>query len=158
NRTVSKAEERRDAFYPQAEVYDDYKKILERDDIEVVDITPHPIDRLPILKAALQAKKHVLSQKPFVLDLHDGRALVKIAKENKVKVAVNQNGRWAPHFSYMREAIRSGIIGRPVSVDFSLQWDQTWITGNPAFENIPHMVLFDFAVHWFDITASFMEG
>lgn len=158
NRTVSKAVQRRDQFYPNAEVYNDYKKILERDDIEVVDITPHPEDRLPILKAALQSKKHVLSQKPFVLDLNDGKELVKIAKENNVKLAVNQNGRWAPHFSYMREAIRSGLIGRPLSVDFSLQWDQTWITGNPAFENIYHMVLLDFAIHWFDIAASFMEG
>lgn len=158
NRTLSKAEERRDKFFPEAEVYDDYRKILERDDIEVVDVTPHPKDRLPILKEALQAGKHVLSQKPFVLDLNDGDALVKIAKENGVKLAVNQNGRWAPHFSYMREAIRSGLIGRPLSVDFSLQWDQTWITGNPGFENIHHMVLFDFAVHWFDIAAAFMEG
>lgn len=158
SRTISKAVQRRDQFYPNAEVYDDYRKILAREDIEVVDITPHPQDRLPILKEALQSRKHVLSQKPFVLDINDGKALVKMAKDNKVKLAVNQNGRWAPHFSYMREAIRSGLIGRPLSVDFSLQWDQTWITGNPAFENIHHMVLFDFAIHWFDIVASFMEG
>lgn len=158
NRTLSKAAQRRDQFYPNAEIYDDYTKILERDDIEVVDITPHPKDRLPIVKEALQAKKHVLSQKPFVLDLDDGKELVKIAKENNVKLAVNQNGRWAPHFSYMRAAIRSGLIGRPLSVDFSLQWDQTWVAGNPGFENIKHMILFDFAIHWFDIAACFMEG
>ncbi|MCL6217017.1 Gfo/Idh/MocA family protein [Zunongwangia pacifica] len=157
NRTPSKAAALRDKYYPDAEVYEDYKKLLEREDIEVVDITPHPMDRLPILKEALRSKKHVLSQKPFVLDLKEGEELVKLAKENNVKIAVNQNGRWAPHFSYMREAIDAGIIGRPVSVDFSLQWDQTWITGNPAFENIHHMVLFDFAIHWFDITASFMK-
>jgi predicted dehydrogenase len=158
SRTHAKAVERRDQFYPDAEVYKDYRQMLERDDIEVLDITPHPKDRLPILKEALQAGKHVLSQKPFVLDLREGRALVNLAKEHGVKLAVNQNGRWAPHFSYMREAIRSGLIGRPLSVDFSLQWDQTWITGNPGFEKIHHMVLFDFAVHWFDIAASFMEG
>lgn len=158
SRTPSKAIVRRDQFYPEAKVYDDYRKILERDDIEVVDITPHPHDRLPILKAALQAGKHVLSQKPFVLDLDEGRELVNLAKAHGVKLAVNQNGRWSPHFSYMREAIRSGLVGRPLSVDFSLQWDQTWIAGNPGFENIHHMVLFDFAVHWFDIAASFMQG
>ena len=158
NRTLPKAEERRQKYFPEADIYDDYKKILERKDIMVVDITPHPEDRLPILKEALKFKKHVLSQKPFVLNLKDGEDLVQLAKENGVKIAVNQNGRWAPHFSYMREAIKSGIIGRPLSVDFSLQWDQTWITGNPAFENIHHMVLFDFAIHWFDIASSFMEG
>lgn len=158
SRTHSKAVARRDQFYPHAVVYEDYRQILARDDIEVLDITPHPKERLPILKEALQAGKHVLSQKPFVLDLHEGRELVKLAKENGVKLAVNQNGRWAPHFSYMREALRSGLIGKPLTVDFSLQWDQTWIAGNPAFEGIHHMVLFDFAVHWFDIATSFMEG
>lgn len=158
NRTLSKATERRDKYYPEADVYTDYRKILERRDIEVVDITPHPEDRIPIIKDALKAGKHVLSQKPFVLDLAEGKELVQLAQKKGVKLAVNQNGRWAPHFSYMREAVKSGLIGRPLSVDFSLQWDQTWITGNPAFENIHHMVLLDFAIHWFDIAASIMEG
>jgi predicted dehydrogenase len=158
NRTLSKAEQKRDKYYPDAQVYEDYKNVLERDDIEVVDITPHPLDRLPIVKEALRAKKHVLSQKPFVLDLNDGKELVNIARENKVKLAVNQNGRWAPHFSYMRAAINSGLIGKPLSVDFSLQWDQTWVAGNAAFESIKHMILFDFAIHWFDIAACFMQG
>lgn len=155
--SLSKAAQKRDQYFPGATVYNDYKKLLEQDHIEVVDITPHPKDRLPIVRDALRAKKHVLSQKPFVLDLKDGKELVGLAKANGVKLAVNQNGRWAPHFSYMRNAINAGLIGRPLSVDFSLQWDQTWITGNQAFENMPHMVLFDFAIHWFDIASSFMH-
>lgn len=157
NRTLSKAEQRSADFYPQAEVYQDYRRLLERDDIEVLDITPHPKDRLPIVREALQAGKHVLSQKPFVLDLDEGMQLVELAKENGVKLAVNQNGRWAPHFSYMRHALQLGLIGRPVSVDLSLQWDQTWATGS-AFEEISHMILYDFAIHWFDIAACFMQG
>jgi len=158
NRTLSKAVALRDKYYPKAKVYDDYQELLNLDHIEVVDITPHPEDRLPIIKEALRSNKHVLSQKPFVLDLDEGRGLVQMAKERGLKLAVNQNGRWAPHFSYMREAIKTGIIGRPVSVDFSLQWDQTWIENLPAFEDLYHMVLFDFAIHWFDIAVCFMQG
>ncbi len=158
SRTRSKAEAKRDQFYPAADVYDDYRELLKRDDIEVVDVTPHPADRLPILRDALEAGKHVLSQKPFVLDLDGGEQLVALAERNGLKFAINQNGRWAPHFSYLRNAIADGLIGRVVSVDFSLQWDQTWIKGIPSFEKIRHMVLFDFAVHWFDITCCFMAG
>ncbi|MFP4090855.1 MAG: Gfo/Idh/MocA family protein [Cyclobacteriaceae bacterium] len=157
NRTLSKAEKRKADFYPQAEVCQDYRQLLDRNDIEVLDITPHPKDRLPIIREALQAGKHVLSQKPFVLDLDEGQKLVDLAKKQGVKLAINQNGRWAPHFSYMRQAIGSGLIGRPVSVDLSLQWDQTWATGS-AFEEIRHMILYDFAIHWFDIAACFMQG
>ena len=138
--------------------YKAYRKLLAVEDIEVVDVPPPPADRLPILRESLEAGKHVLSQKPFVLDLDEGEKLVALAQEKNLKIAVNQNGRWAPHFSYLRNAIASGLIGRVTSVDFSLQWDQTWIKGIPGFENIRHMVLFDFAVHWFDITCSLMTG
>ena len=79
SRTKSKAEARRDEFYPEAVVHDDYHELLARDDIEVVDITPHPEDRLPILQEALEAGKHVLSQKPFVHDLDDGAKLAALA-------------------------------------------------------------------------------
>ena len=71
---------------------------------------------------------------------------------------MNQNGRWAPHFSYLRHAVASGLIGRVTSLDFNLQWDQTWIKGVSEFESIHHLILFDFAVHWFDITTQIMAG
>ena len=158
SRTRSKAEARRDEFYPNADVYDDYRSILDRDDIEVVDVTPHPTERLPILRDCLEADKHVLSQKPFVLDLDDGQQLLELAESKGVRLAVNQNGRWAPHFSYLRNAVASGLIGRVTSVDMSLQWDQTWIAGNEEFEKIHHLILFDFGVHWFDIINCIMAG
>ncbi len=158
NRTLEKAEKRRNEFYPDADVTTDYKELLRRDDIEVVDVTPHPDARVAIVADALEAGKHVLSQKPFAEKLEDGQRLVDLAAEKGLKLAVNQNGRWAPHFAYMRNAIADGIIGKVVSVNFSLQWDQTWIAGIPAFESIKHMVLADFAIHWFDITHTFMRG
>lgn len=156
SRSLEDAKKRRDEFFPEADIYDDYRKILDRDDITVIDATPHPTDRLPILRDALNAGKHVLSQKPFVLDLQDGRDLVNLAKQRGVHLAVNQNGRWAPHFSYLREATKQGLIGDVTTIDFSLQWDQTWIAGTPAFEDIHHLILFDFGVHWFDITNCLM--
>ena len=158
NRTSAKAEAMRDKFYPEATIHQDYHEILERDDVEVVDVTPHPDDRLPILFDCLHAGKHVLSQKPFVLDLEVGKKLVDLADAKRLKLAVNQNGRWAPHFSYLRNAISSGLIGQVTSIDFSLQWDQTWIRGIPSFEEMDHLVLFDFAVHWFDIASCLMAG
>jgi predicted dehydrogenase len=156
SRSIADAVKRRDEFFPEADVYDDYRKVLDREDITVIDATPHPTDRLPIIRDAITAGKHVLSQKPFVLDLADGRKLVQLAKRHDVLLAVNQNGRWAPHFSYLRQAIAEGLIGDITTIDFSLQWDQTWIAGTPAFEDIHHLILFDFGVHWFDITNCLM--
>ena len=158
SRKIADAQRRRDEFFPDADAYDDYHQILERDDVEVVDVTPHPVDRLRILRDAIIAEKHVLSQKPFVLDLSEGETLVNLAREHNVRLAVNQNGRWAPHFAYLRAAINSGLIGKVTSIDFSLQWDQTWVAGIESLESINHLILFDFGIHWFDIANCLMAG
>lgn len=157
NRDAAKAEARREEYYPDARTTTDYREVLARDDIEVVDITTHPAERAPIIEAALHAGKHVLSQKPFVLDLETGKRLVDLADAKGLKLAVNQNGRWAPHFSYMRQAIAMGLIGEVTSLDFSLQWDHNWIKDLP-FNNIHHVILYDFAIHWFDIALLLING
>jgi predicted dehydrogenase len=154
---VARAEKRRDEFFPTAQVTTDVAQVLARDDIEVVDIATHPRERIALVEAALLANKHVLSQKPFALDLADARRLVALADARGRRLAVNQNGRWAPHFSYITQAIRAGLIGDVTSIDFALQWDHTWTAGTP-FEEIKHLVLFDFAVHWFDIATVFLNG
>jgi len=158
NRTRSKAEEKRDRFFPEAEVLDSVAEMLARPDIAVIDVTLHPEDRIPVVRAALEARKHVLSQKPFVLDLDVGEELIKLAHKNGVKLAVNQNARWAPHFCYLRKAIEANLLGKVISIDVSLQWDHTWITNIPEFNGLKHLILFDFAIHWFDAVHCLMKG
>jgi predicted dehydrogenase len=140
DRTLAKAESRAAEFAPGAFVTTDYRALLKRDDIDVIDATPHPQARLQIIEDALNAGKHVLSQKPFVLDLKDGERLVQLADDKGLKLAVNQNGRWAPHFSYMAAAIRAGVIGEVASIDFMLHWDHTWTAGT-SFEEVHHLLL-----------------
>lgn len=153
NRTREKAEAKAAEFAPKARVTDRWEEVLADPAIDVVDITPHPADRLPIIEAALKAGKHVLSQKPFVLDLEEGRRLVALARDNGVKLAVNQNGRWAPHLAYMREAVRAGLVGEVISTHASIHWNHGWIAGTP-FEKIEDLILYDFGIHWFDFLRS----
>jgi predicted dehydrogenase len=153
NRTLAKAKAKADEFAPKAVVTDWWEDVLSDPAIDVVDITPHPADRLPLVEAALKAGKHVLSQKPFVLDLAEGQRLVDLARDQGVKLAVNQNGRWAPHLAWMREAIRAGLIGEVISAHISIHWNHGWIAGTP-FERIEDLILHDFGIHWFDFLHS----
>jgi predicted dehydrogenase len=153
NRTLSKAEARRNEYFPNAEATDDIDRTLARDDIAVVDITPHPEERFAMIETALKAGKHVLSQKPFVLDLDRGAYLCDLADASRVVLAVNQNGRYAPHLSWMREAVRAGLIGAVQSCHISIAWDHGWVAGT-HFEKLDDLILYDFAIHWFDFLAS----
>jgi predicted dehydrogenase len=152
---LKQAEKRRNEFYSKAVVTDDFKAVLRRDDVEVVDITTHPPQRPPLVEAAIRAGKHVLSQKPFVLDLKVGERLAELADKQGVKLAVNQNARWAPHFSYIREAVRGGLLGNIDAVHCDVHWDHTWVKGT-SFESVRHLILYDFAVHWFDFVTTLM--
>jgi len=149
------AKKRQQEFYPEAKIYTNHAEVLKRDDIEVLDIATHPPERVPLIKEALNARKHVLSQKPFVLDLDTGEKLADLADRKGVKLAINQNGRWSPHFSYIRNAVRQGVIGDLVSAHVRVHWDHTWIAGTP-FENIRDIILYDFAIHWFDFVATLL--
>lgn len=155
NRTRATAEAKRDRYFPEARVDDSWQTILDDPEIDVVDITLHPEHRVPLIEAALKAGKHVLSQKPFVSDLDTGVALVQLAEDRGLHLAVNQNGRWAPHMAWMRAAVQGGHIGDVVSCHCAIHWDHSWTKGTP-FDDLPDLILWDFGVHWFDFLTSIL--
>ncbi len=155
NRTREKAESKAAEFCPEARVEETWQKVLADPEIDVVDVTLHPEHRVEIIEAALKAGKHVLSQKPFVTNIDTGEDLVKLAQDQGVKLAVNQNARWAPHFAFMREAARAGLIGQVLSVHLNVHWNHGWTAGTP-FDEIEDLILYDFGVHWFDVVNSFL--
>jgi predicted dehydrogenase len=145
-----RAHQRQKEFYPDATVVTDYQELLKSNDIEIIDVALHPEERAQVIHDCISARKHVLSQKPFVLDLDLGERLVEHAANHNVKLAVNQNGRWAPHFSYLSTALQQGFIGQLGSIDCQLAFDHSWTVGTP-YENIHHLMLLDFGIHWFDL-------
>jgi predicted dehydrogenase len=154
DRDATRARQRRDEFAPEAAVFTDHQELLAGTDAEVVDVALHPEPRVSVMRDVLRAGRHVLSQKPFVKDLDTGRELIALAQQHGVKLAVNQNGRWAPYASYARHAVAAGLIGAVQTVTIRIHWDHTWCKGTP-FERLRHLILFDFGIHWFDLCAQF---
>ena len=153
SRDLKRATEKRDAYFPRARATDDFAALLRDDSIRVFDLTAHPDARADQIRRALEAGKHVLSQKPFVEDIATGEALVALAQARGLTLAVNQNGRWAPHLAYLRESARSGLLGQVTGVHVEIRWNHGWIAGT-AFEAVDDLVLWDFGIHWFDFLVS----
>ena len=65
--------------------------------------------------AAAKAGKHILCEKPLAMSLEDARGMVKAAKEAGVVMATNHHLRNAATHRAMREAIKAGRIGTPLS-------------------------------------------
>jgi predicted dehydrogenase len=154
---LAAAKSRRDEFFPEAAIYTDHRELLARKDITVVEIATHTAIRTPQILDALRAGKHVLSQKPFTFDLAAGRKMVALAARKGLRLGVNQNGRWAPQFSALLAAVRQGLLGDIHTLDMVMAWDHTWTRGS-KFAELHHLILSDFAIHWFDIAATVFAG
>jgi len=103
-------------------VYEDYRKVLERDDEDIVDCAVAHSDmaaRVGILKAAAKAGKAVLMQKPMATDLATAEAMVKIAEEAGIPYAVNQNLRFDPAIYVTKQFLSPRRFGKPGYIQFA---------------------------------------
>ena len=73
--------ERAQSEYNVPKLYEDMYEAFADPEVEVVLNLTRPYQHFDVTKAALEAGKHVYSEKPLGADLEEGRALVKLAKE-----------------------------------------------------------------------------
>jgi predicted dehydrogenase len=91
--------------------YRDYRRILERKDIDAVLIaTPDHWHAVQTVHAC-QTGKHVYVEKPASVTVREGQAMVAAARANKVAVQVGAQARTAKGGWYTCRAIRNGIVG-----------------------------------------------
>jgi predicted dehydrogenase len=94
----------------------DYRELLSRNEIQVVYISATPeTTHYPIARDCLAAGKHVFLEKPIALTLDEADELIEISREKKRKFSIGYSQRFNPKFAYVRQCIRDGTIGKPVS-------------------------------------------
>ena len=99
--------------HPGADVYDDYRRLLDRDDIEAVDIVVPSHLHYEIAAAALDAGKHVLVEKPMVLTIDHCQKLIALAERKGKVLAVDHEMRLSSLWGRVKQLIDEGLIGTP---------------------------------------------
>ncbi|MBB6732647.1 Gfo/Idh/MocA family protein [Cohnella zeiphila] len=89
----------------------DWRKLVERDDIDFVDINAPSDAHKEIALAAIAAGKHVFCEKPLALNLADGREMLAAAEKAGVKHGVCFNYRFLPAVQLAKKIIDSGKLG-----------------------------------------------
>lgn len=157
--SIERATAYRDRYYPDATVYASEDELFAHPGLRIVDVATHVDGRTETIRSALAAGKHVLSQKPFVDDLVTGRALAIEAESLGLTLAVNQNGRWAPHLGALLACVNAGVIGEVLSADFFVAWPHDLVVADkPAFAGMADLILFDFGAHWFDVLGQLVPS
>ncbi|QLH83253.1 Gfo/Idh/MocA family protein [Halosimplex pelagicum] len=90
----------------------DHETFLAEADIDAVDIAlPHHV-HYPVAKAALEAGKHVLIEKPLAPSLSDCVELVESADERDLTLLVGQMQRYHPPYRALKERVDAGELGQ----------------------------------------------
>lgn len=110
------------ADWPGAAFVTDYGALLAREDVDVVVLLTPMREHAPMAKAALDAGKHVLVEKPLATDLAEARALVRAAKQCQRALVCAPFTILSPTFQEISRRIRRGDIGRVVSARGRYGW------------------------------------
>ncbi|MBB3114721.1 putative dehydrogenase [Paenibacillus phyllosphaerae] len=89
----------------------DWKNLVARDDIDVIDINAPSDAHKEIALAAAASGKHIFCEKPLALTLADSIEMLKAAEEAGVKHMVGFNYRFAPAVQLAKKLISEGRIG-----------------------------------------------
>lgn len=81
-------------------------------EIELVVVCSPSATHAPLAKAALEAGKHVVVDKPFAVTLDEADELLAIADRRGRLISVFHNRRWDDNFRTVRESVLRGDVGR----------------------------------------------
>lgn len=93
-------------------VYADFRKLLERDDIEAVDVCLHNNFHMPITVAALQAGKHVFCEKPMAGAYIDAEKMLQTARETGKNLSIQNARYFTQDTKAAKYLIDEGHLGR----------------------------------------------
>lgn len=119
-------------YAPNAELFDDYQKLLEQKSVEAVIVATPTHQHREIVEAALKAGKHVYCEMPLAHTIEDAKAIASAAKAaEKVYFQCGLQSRCDPQFYFVRDFLRNGAIGSPVSARLQWRKKQSWRRASP---------------------------
>jgi predicted dehydrogenase len=138
---------------PAERCFTSLERALAVADPEVVLVVTSLQGHVPVARAALEAGKHVLVEKPFAPSLAEARALVDLADERGLVLMVSQNYRYFPAVRAVVELVRSGALGALNQVDIDFRHRST--VAEPGSRSghrlLPQPLLIDMSIHHFDL-------
>ncbi|MBQ8623064.1 MAG: Gfo/Idh/MocA family oxidoreductase [Oscillospiraceae bacterium] len=132
-----KAKRFMDEFGITCDVYEDHLDILDRNDIDLVDVCTPPYVHASISINCLKSGKNVVCEKPMAASLEECDAMLKARDESGKKLSIIAQNRFRKPIRDLKKLLESGLAGeiRHAQVDslwwrghsyYDLWWRGTW--------------------------------
>ena len=108
--------------------YTDYTEMLAKAAIDAVCVATPDFAHYEPVKAAIEAGRHILCEKPFTTDLREADELLALlGSKPGLKLQVAFNHRWLASYYHGFAQIRGGAIGRPLA-GYARKNDTIWVS------------------------------
>ncbi len=103
--------------FPGAEGYSDFRKLLERDDIDAVICGTVDHWHTLVAMAAMKSGKDIYCEKPLTLTIDEGKRLVEVQRQTNRILQTGTQQRSDAHFRLACDLVRNGRIGKISKVE-----------------------------------------
>ena len=103
-------------------VYENYKEMLDKEDIDVVTIATESGYHAEIAIYCMNKGKHVIVEKPMAMSIDDANEMIEVAKKNNVKLSVAHQNRFNKPIQKLREAVEDKKLGRIMNGTARILW------------------------------------
>jgi len=146
--------------YPNVPVTGDYRDLLQRDDIDVIDIAVPTHLHHEIACAALRAGKHVLLEKPMAATVAHCEEIARIAREENRLLALGFELRMSNLWARLKRMIDDGAIGEPQYCLIEL-WRKPYRLGSDGWrydiDRVGNWILEE-PIHFFDLARWYLSS
>ncbi|MFZ4453889.1 Gfo/Idh/MocA family protein [Salibacterium aidingense] len=108
----------------------DWRRLIEREDIDMIDIVTPNHTHAEMAVAAAEAGKHILCEKPLALTVEQAERMHEAAEKNAIVHMIAHNYRFAPAVAYAKKLISEGRLGEINHV--RAQYLQDWLVDPEA--------------------------
>ncbi len=118
-----------------ASVEADARALIERDDIDTIDVCTPSHTHFDLAWAALEAGKHVLCEKPVAFDFRATRRARDFAVAKGLRTKVGLTFRYSPAMRCMKELINQGYVGTPFIFN-GYEQNSQWLDPNVPLRQV----------------------
>lgn len=141
------------------DVYADYREMLKKADIDAVAIVTTSGEHCWQIEAALDAGKHVFSDKPLGVTVEECRtAEAAVERHPELTFFLGFMRRYDPSYAYAKEKIKEGAIGTPYMVKAAGIDPEALVEGAIKFAATSGGIFIDMAIHDIDLMRWFLES
>ncbi|MEO8158241.1 MAG: Gfo/Idh/MocA family oxidoreductase [Betaproteobacteria bacterium] len=139
-------------------VYTDFRAMIEREQLDAVDIVTPVGTHAELTRIAADAGLHVCCQKPLTPTVAEAQELIDYVGE-RVRFMVHENYRFRPHYVLMNEWLKQGRVGKITQARMTVRCQGMIEVGGvapfllnrqPYLKDFPRLLIFEVLIHNLD--------